>query len=242
MGILDIIKNVGLFRNSKTAALETGSSNKEVETPDEYDSTIAFNKSFSALLRQDKFIARSDYKLLISQYESLSQFYAALLKSDMLEDYISKYSLDKLQIESFLTGYTDIKDLQKGSSIIKEHNDKFVAEHLRSEKPYLDNILKECDPAISLDDEQREVVLSDEDHTLVIAGAGAGKTTTVAAKVRYLVEKQGIDPLQILVISFTNKAVEELCDRINHRMHIDCPITTFHSVGYYYTKAWKLRT
>lgn len=35
-----------------------------------------------------------------------------------------------------------------------------------------------------------EVVLSDEDHTLVIAGAGAGKTTTIAAKVRYLVEKQ----------------------------------------------------
>ena len=57
---------------------------------------------------------------------------------------------------------------------------------------------------ILLDDDQRRVVLTDEDYCLVVAGAGAGKTTTVAAKVKYLVDKQGIDPKQILVISFTN--------------------------------------
>ena len=45
-------------------------------------------------------------------------------------------------------------------------------------------------------------------RTLGLVGeTGAGKTTTVAAKVKYLVDKQGIDPKQILVISFTNKAV-----------------------------------
>ena len=46
------------------------------------------------------------------------------------------------------------------------------------------------DPVIDLDEDQRRVVLSDEDYTLVIAGAGAGKTTTVAAKVKYLVDKK----------------------------------------------------
>lgn len=71
------------------------------------------------------------------------------------------------------------------------HNDKYISQHLVSEKDYLDRILRECDSAILLDNEQREVVLSDEDHTLVIAGAGAGKTTTIAAKVRYLVENRG---------------------------------------------------
>ena len=65
----------------------------------------------------------------------------------------------------------------------------------------------------------------------VIAGAGAGKTTTVAAKVKYLVEKKGIDPKKILIISFTNKAVDELKERINQALHIDCPIATFHSTG-----------
>ena len=61
--------------------------------------------------------------------------------------------------------------------------------------------------------------------------SGAGKTTTVAAKVKYLVDKQGIDPKQILVISFTNKAVNELKQRIIGDLHIECPIATFHSTG-----------
>ena len=128
--------------------------------------------------------------------------------------------------------YKEIQDLTIESPTIKKHNDKFVASHISSEKEYLDNILKACDPAILLDNEQREVVLSEEDNTLVIAGAGAGKTTTVAAKVRYLVEKRSIKPEQILVISFTNKAVEELRERINHNLKIPSIITTFHSIGY----------
>lgn len=61
--------------------------------------------------------------------------------------------------------------------------------------------------------------------------AGAGKTTTVAAKVKYPVEKQQVDPKQILIISFTNKAVNELRDKINKDLNIDCPIATFHSTG-----------
>ena len=65
-----------------------------------------------------------------------------------------------------------------------------------------------------------------------MAGAGAGKTTTVAAKVKYLVEKQNINPNEILVISFTNKAVGELREKINQQLNIPCPITTFHKTGY----------
>ena len=85
---------------------------------------------------------------------------------------------------------------------------------------------------MKLDEEQRRVVLSDEDYTLVVAGAGAGKTTTMAAKVKYLVEKRGVKPEQILVISYTNKAVGELRSKINKDLKIDCPVTTFHKTGY----------
>ena len=83
---------------------------------------------------------------------------------------------------------------KENSSPIYKHNEKFISDHLVSEKSYLDGILSEVDPNIKLDDEQRKVVLSDEDYTLVIAGAGAGKTTTVSAKVKYLVERKGILP------------------------------------------------
>ena len=74
----------------------------------------------------------------------------------------------KLKLSIFLTHTNDTKELQKESSIIKMHNDKYISQHLVSEKDYLDRILRECDSAILLDNEQREVVLSDEDHTLVM--------------------------------------------------------------------------
>lgn len=211
-----------LEKNSVEAILPTS----------EYVKAQAFNKTFADLLAQDKFIARSDYKALIETYRDVWQLFETLEKSSILEEYVAKHGLDNLQIAIFCKAYAEIKDLKVESPTIKEHNDSYVARHLESEKNYLDHILQACDPAILLDREQREVVLSEEDYTLVIAGAGAGKTTTVAAKVRYLVEKRGIDPCKILVISFTNKAVEELRERINHNLHIACPITTFHSIGY----------
>ena len=115
--------------------------------------------------------------------------------------------------------------------MVDEHNEKYVSEKLIAEKEYLDNILKSIDPTILLDEDQRRVVLADEDYCLVIAGAGAGKTTTVAAKVKYLVDKKKIDPSQILVVSFTNKAVKELKEKIQGALGIECPIATFHSTG-----------
>lgn len=111
---------------------------------------------------------------------------------------------------------------------VDEANNVFISTTLVSEKEYLDNILKDVDPVIMLDEDQRKVILTDEDYCLVIAGAGAGKTTTVAAKVKFLVEKKGIEPRDILVISFTNKAVGELREKINKDLYIDCPIATFH--------------
>lgn len=64
-----------------------------------------------------------------------------------------------------------------------------------------------------------------------VAGAGREKQQLSLAKVKYLVEKQHIDPSQILMISFTNKAVNELRERINRDLNIPCPIATFHSAG-----------
>ena len=59
-----------------------------------------------------------------------------------------------------------------------KHNDDYITQAMEDNKEYLDNILKTVDPAIMLDEDQRKVVLTDEDYCLVIAGAGAGKTTT----------------------------------------------------------------
>ena len=203
-----------------------------VNETEEYIRLMEFMGGMEKLLSKDKYIARSDYYRAIEKYNQVVSFFDNLRDSDMLEAYCRKNCLDIQRIMIAMDYYHEIGDLQRSPSFISKHNEDFLSSHLRTENIYLDNILKSVDPAIKLDEEQRKVVLSDEDYTLVIAGAGAGKTTTVAAKVKYLVERKGVRPEQILVISFTNKAVGELRDKINKSLKINCPVTTFHKTGY----------
>ncbi|MBE6234445.1 MAG: DNA helicase UvrD, partial [Bacteroidales bacterium] len=203
-----------------------------VNETEEFIRLMEFLGGMEKLLSKDKYIARSDYYRAIGKYNQVVSFFDNLRDSDMLEAYCQKNCLNIQRIKIAMDYYHEIGDLQKVPSFISKHNEDFLNSHLRAENTYLDNILKSVDPVIKLDEEQRKVVLSDEDYTLVIAGAGAGKTTTVAAKVKYLVEKKGIRPEQILVISFTNKAVGELRDKINKSLKINCPVTTFHKTGY----------
>ncbi|MDO5133844.1 MAG: UvrD-helicase domain-containing protein, partial [Eubacteriales bacterium] len=123
------------------------------------------------------------------------------------------------------------RDLTAQPAWVRAHNVRYLERALEEERDYLDHVLDAVDPQIRLDQAQRRMVLTDEDNCLVIAGAGAGKTTSVAAKVKYLVDRRGVKPGEILVISFTNKAVEELRARIQRDLRIPCPICTFHSAG-----------
>ena len=198
----------------------------------EFTQAENFNFELQKLLSLDSYLARSNYAYLIDKYKSTYDFFNNNKKASTLQYYCKTNKLNESIVVSFLNKYENILDLKRGSKIIEEHNENYIKNHLASDKQYLDSILSEVDPKILLDEEQRRVILSDEDYSLVIAGAGAGKTTTVAAKVRYLVEKQRVDPKQILVISFTNKAVGELKEKINEGLLIPCPITTFHSSGY----------
>ena len=190
-----------------------------------------FERKLNDLLHTDSYIAHRDYKSLYNDYADIYNQFLTLKQSKTLDYYCSQNHLSLQRVEHFLSTYFDIKN-NENAEIITLHNKEFLERHLVSEKDYLDNILKKVDPAINLDEEQRRVVLSDEDYTLVIAGAGAGKTTTMAAKVKYLVEKKNVSPDQILVISFTNKAVGELRSKINKALKIDCPVTTFHKTGF----------
>lgn len=202
----------------------------QILTP-EIKSLMEFRKELMAFQETDRYIARSDYSFLREKYAEIYTFFESAKRADTLDYYCEKNALERIYADKFLLEYEDVC-VNANSTIISNHNDQFIQRHLKEEKEYLDNVLTQVDPKIKLDEEQRRVVLSDEDYTLVIAGAGAGKTTTVSAKVKYLVEKKGISPEQILVISFTNKAVGELWDKINKDLKIPCPVTTFHKTGY----------
>jgi DNA helicase-4 len=83
----------------------------------------------------------------------------------------------------------------------------------------------------TLDPQQRRAVVVNEDNNLVLAGAGSGKTLTISAKVKYLVEEKKVDPADILLITFTRKAAAEMQDRISSKLKIHVEASTFHKFG-----------
>lgn len=110
-------------------------------------------------------------------------------------------------------------------------NKKFIKTKLKEYDKYFDELFNKIDSNIKLDKYQRIAILNDDDFSMIIAGAGSGKTTTMAGKVKYLVDKLHINPNNILVISFTNKAVDELSEKINKDLGINSLILTFHKLG-----------
>jgi superfamily I DNA/RNA helicase len=66
----------------------------------------------------------------------------------------------------------------------------------------------------SLNELQREAVISNEKRLLVLAGAGSGKTKTLLQKIIYLIEEKGVSPSDILAITFTKNAANEMIDRL----------------------------
>src|ERR1043165_6612806 len=66
----------------------------------------------------------------------------------------------------------------------------------------------------SLNDKQREAVVSEDKRLLVLAGAGSGKTKTLLQKLIYLIEEKGVSPASILAITFARNATNEMIDRL----------------------------
>ena len=79
-------------------------------------------------------------------------------------------------------------------------------------------------------DEQAKAVATDEDVTLVLAGAGSGKTAVITAKAAHLVRSGAARPWRILVLAFNRKAAEEIRERLPPDL-ADVEVRTFHSFG-----------
>ena len=108
-----------------------------------------------------------------------------------------------------------------------ENNQKYEKQEYREHPELFDNV-----DGNKLDRQQRKAVLCDENRCLLVAGAGSGKTLTVAAKVRYLCEAKGIPPMDILVISYTAKAATEVKERIQDKLGIyGVQAVTMHKLG-----------
>ena len=143
-------------------------------------------------------ISFSEAKRFIKYYEDA--FYEAKYLQKKLNIFRVKPSDVILQF---------IDDFENIHSLVEKHNEQVVQDALENNKEFFDHCLK-----YPLDKQQRRSIVSEEDNCLVVSSAGSGKTSSIVGKVKYLIEIKHINPQNILLISYTNKAAAELTERM----------------------------
>ncbi len=145
-----------------------------------------------------------------------------------LEKFISK----KADLYNYINPFFNL-------NYLKSRNFFFINLALDLYKSYFDNIYINIDSNIRLDTHQRIAILTNSKSELIIAGAGSGKTTTIAAKIKYIVDILKIDSKSILLLSYTNEAVAEMRGIIVDKFNIDVSILTFHKFAILLLKSIK---
>lgn len=168
-------------------------------------------------------------KFVIEVNESKENYFANSDSQRLLNKYAKTYSFyingdfDNVQdqvVKEFLGWYKNLNEL------VPTWNKEFVGRELKEQEQLFSNI-----DGKSLDLQQRTAIITDEDNNLVIAGAGSGKTLTISGKVKYLIDVKKVKPEEILLISFTRKAADEMYERISKKLGVNVEVKTFHKLG-----------
>ena len=177
------------------------------------------------LIRLD---AQADQLFSVGRYarhSSISPELAAAMKSvvsqcrGMARDYLpdgAKATLDRLAPGKSFPGFEPARE---------RANNRFIKGCVPDVKSAMHKTL----PA-RLTDQQAEAIATDEDVTLVLAGAGTGKTVVILGKVAHLVNNLCVPPKDILILAYNRKAAQEIRERLPGSLS-EVDVCTFHSFG-----------
>ncbi|WP_299013995.1 DNA helicase IV [uncultured Photobacterium sp.] len=169
------------------------------------------------LSRIDDFIGQTTY-LRNSDHLKLNQFLELSLASTGLTRELAA-SFRPMAFEKLESWLDDNSDW------VAETNRNWLSQESEKWSSWFDKF--ESSP---LNESQREAVLINQDHNLVLAGAGTGKTSVLVARAGYLVANQ-VQPKEILMLAFGRKAAEEMAERLGQKVSNDIKVATFHSLG-----------
>ena len=158
-----------------------------------------------------------------------NEYISIALKNEILNNYQPLYQKYKKNIFYILfrEKRTFIKNYLNIDKLVEHNNNRYIMEEAIKHTKLLNNI-----KGYSLDDEQKRCVLSDEKASLIIAGAGSGKSLTIIAKIRYLIETKFIEENEILCISFTKESSNKLKNDLKITYNYDIDVYTFHKLSH----------
>lgn len=169
--------------------------------------------SFGALLSSERYLSKAEYSAWFSNWGYLRPLIEECEKKNIGKKSGSKLNELKLILDS-------------GDSLVRKKNEEYMNNELRNFKAFFDSV--EAQP---LTMKQRLAIVTEEKHSMVVAGAGTGKTSTLIGKAGYILKKGFAEPHEILLISFARKARDEMAERALRRLGNGIVIETFHSLG-----------
>lgn len=177
----------------------------------------AINKAISGWnlpVGKDQFMTEPMYQAWIEAYKKLGATLSEILR-------LGPSPSDVLTLASQVIGI-----LRKGTQARASRNEEWVAEQRKKHKQLFASGM-----GYPLSDEQISAVLYDEHRSLIVAGAGTGKTSTIVAKVQWIFAQDLSTPERIQLLAFNRDAAKEINSRLGSEDKDDALASTFHSFG-----------
>ena len=203
------------------AITRTRLKNKSKELSEKLSHISSYSYKFNYEQARERLSALNNGAFIDIPSDLNSVFSGKIISATQEKDFVNHYKphfqeayslvkkLEAFNITPSETIFKFISDFGAINRLVKQHNEGIITFLLDTHKEFFDHCLK-----YPLDKQQRRSIVSEEENCLVVSSAGSGKTSSIVGKVKYLTEIKKINPQNILLISYTNKAAAELTERM----------------------------